>query len=202
MKKLALVLPLLALAAAADPAEPLVARSYPVLPIIDQTMVIDCGWEEEPNGLIRISKESDTEISTADWLKGYTAKRGVTWPEGSAIEWVPIRGEVRAFNTEANHAILRDIVAQWQRQAIRTSEQFVSATPEAFEELGLEDVLGATLAPEEWAALRARLAAHPGVELCDCATSLTCMGAQAMTRGVAEVIYPTEFLVEPFHHHP
>ena len=209
MKRLALLLPLLALAAvpclaqdpatsAAPAAEPLVARSYPVLPIIDQTMMIDCGREEEPNGLIRISKESDTEISAADWLKGYTAKRGVTWPEGSAIEWVPIRGEVRAFNTEANHAILRDIVAQWQRQAIRTSEQFASATPEAFEELGLEDVLGATLAPEEWAALRARLAAHPGVELCDCATSLTWMGAQAMTRGVAEVIYPTEFLVEPF----
>ena len=209
MKRPLLLLPLLALAAvpclaqdpatsAAPAAEPLVARSYPVLPTIEATKILDCGAPDDQDGPFRISKPNALEPPTSVWLKGYAAARGVTWPEGSDLVYEPYRGEVRAFNTEANHAILRDILAQWQRQAIRTSAQFASATPEAFEELGLADILGATLVPETWTALRARLAAHPGVEMRDCATSLEWMGAQATTKGISEVIYPSEFLAEPF----
>ena len=83
-------------------------------------------------------------------------------------------------------------------QQIRVSLQFASAAPAAFRELGLEDVLGDSLLPEEWSALRARLAAHPGVELRDCPTMLARRGTIDTAKGVSEVIYPTEFDVEPF----
>ena len=136
--------------------------------------------------------------SFEDWFRGYTAERGVSWPEGSSLAYSPLLGRIDVRNTEANHALFRRVVARWQPQQIRVSLQFASAAPAAFRELGLEDALGTSLSPEEWSALRARLAAHPGVELRDCPTVLTHPGTTDTVKGVSEVIYPTEFAVEPF----
>ena len=204
MQKFARLLPLLALAAAAaraqDPAT-LVDRSYPVLPLILETylMSVDPDYDPNPNAPWCLSVPRDPPLpSFEDWFRGYTADRGVSWPEGSSLAWLPLFGRIDVRNTEANHALFRSIVARWQPQQIRVSLQFASAVPAAFRELGLEDALGISLSPDEWAALRARLAAHPGVELRDCPTVLSHPGTTDMAKGVSEVLYPTEFAVEPF----
>ena len=204
MQKFARLLPLLALAAAAaraqDPAT-LVDRSYPVLPLILETylMSVDPDYDPNPNAPWCLSVPRDPPLpSFEDWFRGYTADRGVSWPEGSSLAWLPLFGRIDVRNTEANHALFRRVVARWQPQQIRVSLQFASAVPAAFRELGLEDALGISLSPDEWAALRARLAAHPGVELRDCPTVLSHPGTTDTVKGVSEVIYPAEFDVEPF----
>ena len=204
MQHFARLLPLLALAAATaraqDPAT-LVDRSYPVLPPIQETYLqsVDHDYDPDPNAPWRLSTGPTPPLTSfEDWFRGYTAERGVTWPEGSSLSYLPLLGRIDVRNTEANHALFRFIVARWQPQQIRVNFQFASAAPAAFRELGLEDVLGTSLSPEEWSALRARLAAHPGVELRDCPTILARRGTIDTAKGVSEVIYPTEFDVEPF----
>ena len=204
MQKLARLLPLLALAVATaraqDPAT-LVDRSYPVLPPIQEAyrLSVDPDYDPNPNAPWRLSAPRDPPLpSFEDWFRDYTAEYGVTWPEGSSRSYLPLFGRIDVRNTEANHALFRFIVARWQPQQIRVNFQFASAAPAAFRELGLEDVLGTSLSPEEWSALRARLAAHPGVELRDCPTMLAQRGTIDTAKGVSEVIYPTEFDVEPF----
>ena len=188
-------------AAAPAAADALVDRSYPVLPLIQETylMSVDPDYDSNPNAPWRLGVPRDPPLpSFEDWFRGYTAERGVSWPEGSSLAYSPLLGRIDLRNTETNHALFRDIVARWQPQQIRVRFQFASAAPAAFRELGLEDVLGDSLSPEEWAALRARLAAHPGVELRDCPTILARRGTIDTAKGVSEVIYPTEFDVEPF----
>ena len=188
-------------AAAPAAADALVDRSYPVLPLILETylMSVDPDYDPNPNAPWCLSVPRDPPLpSFEDWFRGYTAERGVSWPEGSSLVRSELFGRVDVRNTEANHALFRDIVARWQPQQIRVSLQFASAAPAAFRELGLEDALGDSLSPDEWTALRARLAAHPGVELRACPTVLTHPGTTDTVKGVSEVIYPTEFAVEPF----
>ena len=183
-------------------ADALVDRSYPVLPLIQEAHLqsVNPDYDSNPNAPWRLSTGPTTPPLTSfeDWFRGYTAERGVSWPEGSSLAYSPLLGRIDVRNTEANHALFRRVVARWQPQQIRVSLQFASAAPAAFRELGLEDALGTSLSPEEWSALRARLAAHPGVELRDCPTVLTHPGTTDTVKGVSEVIYPTEFAVEPF----
>ena len=171
-------------------ADALVDRSYPVLPSLDPLLY-------RPNDPGREWWDSHGP-PVNDWLRDYASARGVTWPEGSSLVRSELFGRVDVRNTEANHALFRDIVARWQPQQIRVRFQFASAAPAAFRELGLEDVLGDSLSPDEWTALRARLAAHPGVELRACPTMLVRPGTIDTAKGVSEVVYPTEFDVEPF----
>ena len=177
-------------AAAPAAADALVDRSYPVLPSLDPLLY-------RPNDPGREWWDSHGP-PVNDWLRDYASARGVTWPEGSSLVRSELFGRVDVRNTEANHALFRDIVARWQPQQIRVRFQFASAAPAAFRELGLEDVLGDSLSPDEWTALRARLAAHPGVELRACPTMLVRPGTIDTAKGVSEVVYPTEFDVEPF----
>ena len=183
-------------------ADALVDRSYPVLPLIQEAHLqsVNPDYDSNPNAPWRLSTGPTTPPLTSfeDWFRGYTAECGVSWPEGSSLAYSPLLGRIDVRNTEANHALFRRVVARWQPQQIRVSLQFASAAPAAFRELGLEDALGTSLSPEEWSALRARLAAHPGVELRDCPTVLTHPGTTDTVKGVSEVIYPTEFAVEPF----
>ena len=186
-------------AAAADDA--LVDRSYPVLPPIQEAYLqsVDPDYNPYPNAPWDIRAPRNPPLpSFEDWFRGYTADRGVSWPEGSSLTYSPLLGRIDVRNTEANHALFRDIIARWQPQQIRVRFQFASAAPAAFRELGLEDVLGDSLSPDEWTALRARLAAHPGVELRGCPTMLVRPGTIDTAKGVSEVVYPTEFDVEPF----
>ncbi len=189
-------------AAAPAAADALVDRSYPVLPTIQEAHLqsVDPDYDPNPNAPWRLSTGPTTPPLTSfeDWFRGYTAERGVSWPEGSSLAYSPLLGRIDVRNTEANHALFRRVVARWQRQQIRVSLQFASAAPAAFRELGLEDALGTSLSPEEWSALRARLAEHQGVELRDCPTVLSHPGTTDMAKGVSEVLYPTEFAVEPF----
>ena len=188
-------------AAAPAAADALVDRSYPVLPTIQEAHLqsVDPDYDPNPNAPWRLSVPRDPPLpSFEDWFRGYTAERGVSWPEGSSLAYSPLLGRIDVRNTEANHALFRRVVARWQPQQIRVSLQFASAAPAAFRELGLEDALGTSLSPDEWAALRARLAAHPGVELRACPTMLVRPGTIDTAKGVSEVIYPTEFAVEPF----
>ncbi len=193
----ALVVALAALAASADPAtEPLVSRRYDVLPFIDAYLL----WPEtfcDPGDPFRYMAPQDIQPRFQAALRDYAAERGVTWPEGSGIEYCPFFGCVAMRNTEANHAVFRDVVARFAPFQVRCRVQFVSAAPDAFAALGLEDVLGVSLDAEKWAALRARLASHPGAELRGCVSLLSDTGAQATEKSVVEYTYPTEFGVEP-----
>ena len=115
MKRPLLLLPLLALALpslAQDPATnaPLVTRSYRVAPTIEEAKLPALYAIGDDD--ITIFTSSDT-ISTSDWLREYAAERGVSWPVGSELAYLPSIGQVRVRNTETNHTILRDILAQW-----------------------------------------------------------------------------------------
>ena len=193
MKKLALVLPLLALAAARAAADDaaLVTRRYDVLPSIESYFTPGSGNPGDP--FVLACGSTDSAPLVGDALRDYAAERGVTWPEGSGVEYLPASGCVEMRNTEANHAVFRDVVARFAAFQIRARAQFVSVSPDAVAALGLEDVLGGSLAPEEWSALRARLAAHPGAELRGCVSMLAQTGVQTTGKGVVEAIYPTDF---------
>jgi len=192
MKKLAiLLLALIAAARAAADDAALVTRRYDVLPSIESYFTPGSGNPADPFALVRGSTDSAPLVGDA--LRDYAAERGVTWPEGSGVEYLPASGCVEMRNTEANHALFRDVVARFAAFQIRARAQFVSVAPDAVAALGLEDVLGGSLAPEEWSALRARLAAHPGAELRGCVSMLVQTGAQTTEKGVVEAIYPTDF---------
>ena len=192
MKKLAiLLLALIAAARAAADDAALVTRRYDVLPSIESYFTPGSGNPADPFALVRGSTDSAPLVGDA--LRDYAAERGVTWPEGSGVEYLPASGCVEMRNTEANHAVFRDVVARFAAFQIRARAQFVSVAPDAVAALGLEDVLGGSLAPEEWSALRARLAAHPGAELRGCVSMLAQTGVQTTGKGVVEAIYPTDF---------
>lgn len=176
--------------AAADDAA-LVTRRYDVLPSIVSYFTPDSGNPGDP--FVFTLGSTDSAPLVGDELRDYAAERGVTWPEGSGVEYLPASGCVEMRNTEANHAVFRDVVARFAAFQIRARAQFVSVAPDAVAALGLEDVLGGSLAPEEWSALRARLAAHPGAELRGCVSMLAQTGVQTTGKGVVEAIYPTEF---------
>ena len=176
--------------AAADDAA-LVTRRYDVLPSIESYFTPGSGNPGDP--FVLACGSTDSAPLVGDALRDYAAERGVTWPEGSGVEYLPASGCVEMRNTEANHAVFRDVVARFAAFQIRARAQFVSVAPDAVAALGLEDVLGGSLAPEEWAALRARLAAHPGAELRGCVSMLAQTGVQTTGKGVVEAIYPTEF---------
>ena len=177
--------------AAADDAA-LVTRRYDVLPSIESYFTPDSGNPGDPF-VFRVCGQGDNGAGVEDALRDYAAERGVTWPEGSGVEYLPASGCVEMRNTEANHALFRDVVARFAAFQIRVRAQFVSVAPDAVAALGLEDVLGGSLAPEEWSALRARLAAHPGAELRGCVSTIAQTGVQTTGKGVVEAIYPTEF---------
>ena len=181
----------LAAAALAAAAEPLVTRRYDVLPSIESYFTPDSGNPGDP--FVFTLGSTDSAPLVGDALRDYAAERGVTWPEGSGVEYLPAYGCVEMRNTEANHAVFRDVVARFAAFQIRARAQFVSVAPDAVAALGLEDVLGGSLAPEEWSALRARLAAHPGAELRGCVSTIAQTGVQTTGKGVVEAIYPTEF---------
>ena len=186
-----LFLALAAARAAADDAA-LVTRRYDVLPSIESYFTPDSGNPGDPF-VFRVCGQGDNGAGVEDALRDYAAERGVTWPEGSGVEYLPASGCVEMRNTEANHAVFRDVVARFAAFQIRVRAQFVSVAPDAVAALGLEDVLGGSLAPEEWSALRARLAAHPGAELRGCVSTIAQTGVQTTGKGVVEAIYPTEF---------
>ena len=193
MKKLAiLLLALIAAARAAADDAALVTRRYDVLPSIESYFTPDSGNPGDPF-VLRVCGQGDNGAGVGDALRDYAAERGVTWPEGSGVEYLPASGCVEMRNTEANHAVFRDVVARFAAFQIRARAQFVSVASDAVAALGLEDVLGGSLAPEEWAALRARLAAHPGAELRGCVSMLAQTGVQTTGKGVVEAIYPTDF---------
>ena len=192
MKKLAiLLLALIAAARAAADDAALVTRRYDVLPSIESYFTPGSGNPGDP--FVFTLGSTDSAPLVGDALRDYAAERGVTWPEGSGVEYLPASGCVEMRNTEANHAVFRDVVARFAAFQIRARAQFVSVAPDAVAALGLEDVLGGSLAPEEWSALRARLAAHPGAELRGCVSMLAQTGVQTTGKGVVEAIYPTEF---------
>ena len=176
--------------AAADDAA-LVTRRYDVLPSIESYFTPGSGNPGDP--FVLACGSTDSAPLVRDALRDYAAERGVTWPEGSGVEYLPASGCVEMRNTEANHAVFRDVVARFAAFQIRVRAQFVSVAPDAVAALGLEDVLGGSLAPEEWSALRARLAAHPGAELRGCVSMLAQTGVQTTGKGVVEAIYPTDF---------
>ena len=186
-----LFLALAAARAAADDAA-LVTRRYDVLPSIESYFT-PCSDNPGDPFVLRVCGQGDNGAGVGDALRDYAAERGVTWPEGSGVEYLPASGCVEMRNTEANHAVFRDVVARFAAFQIRARAQFVSVAPDAVAALGLEDVLGGSLAPEEWAALRARLAAHSGAELGGCVSTLAQTGVQTTGKGVVEAIYPTEF---------
>ena len=185
-----LLLAFAAARAAADDAA-LVTRRYDVLPSIVSYFTPDSGNPGDP--FVLACGSTDSAPLVGDALRDYAAERGVTWPEGSGVEYLPASGCVEMRNTEANHAVFRDVVARFAAFQIRAQAQFVSVSPDAVAALGLEDVLGGSLAPEEWSALRARLAAHPGAELRGCVSTIVQTGAQTTEKGVVEAIYPTDF---------
>ena len=177
--------------AAADDAA-LVTRRYDVLPSIESYFT-PCSDNPGDPFVLRVCGQGDNGAGVGDALRDYAAERGVTWPEGSGVEYFPASGCVEMRNTEANHAVFRDVVARFAAFQIRARAQFVSVASDAVAALGLEDVLGGSLAPEEWSALRARLAAHPGAELRGCVSMLAQTGVQTTGKGVVEAIYPTDF---------
>ena len=204
---LSLVTALAALAASADPATnapvgALVMRHHGVLPLIiecaqlqlsKQPLLVpfsdhDCGeW----------GFHTDTEPFDFDeWIKSYAGVRGVAWPAGSSAHYVPAFGRIEVLNTEENQSRFAEVVRPFGAYQIRVRSRHASVAPAAFEELGLDEVVGGTFPPDEWAALRKRLAAHPGVEMRACQSVLARPGSQATGKGVVECIYPTELAVE------
>lgn len=195
-----------ALAAAADPATnapvaALVMRHHGVLPLITECALLssqkpllvpssndDCGeW----------GVHTDTEPFDFDeWIKSYAGGRGVAWPAGSSAHYVPAFGRIEVLNTEENQARFAEVVRPFGAYQIRVRSRHASVAPAAFEELGLDEVVGGIFPPDEWAALRKRLAAHPGVEMRACQSVLARPGSQATVKGVVECIYPTELAVE------
>jgi hypothetical protein len=204
MKRPLLLLPLLALALPAlaqdpatnAPATPLVMRHHAVLPTIDQACTLhplktvvpapdtDCGWGAAGN--------PEEPIDFDEWIKSYASLRGVEWPEGSSAHYVPAFGRIEVFNTEENQARFAEVVRPFGAFQFRVRTRHVSVAPAAFEELGLDEIVGGALSPDEWAALRKRLAAHPGVEMRSCQSVLAQTGVQVTDKGVVECIYPTE----------
>ena len=205
-RHLSLVTALAALAASADPATnapvgALVMRHHGVLPLITECALLssqkpllvpssndDCGeW----------GVHTDTEPFDFDeWIKSYAGVRGVAWPEGSSAHYVPAFGRIEVLNTEENQARFAEVVRPFGAYQIRVRSRHASVAPAAFAELGLDEVVGGIFPPDEWAALRKRLAAHPGVEMRACQSVLARPGSQATGKGVVECIYPTELAVE------
>ena len=210
MKRLTLILSLFTIAPivtarAQDPATnapaALVMRHHGVLPLITECALLlsqkpllvpssndDCGeW----------GVHADTEPFDFDeWIKSYAGVRGVAWPEGSSAHYVPAFGRIEVLNTEENQARFAEVVRPFGAYQIRVRTRHASVAPAAFEELGLDEVVGGTFPPDEWAALRKRLAAHPGVEMRACQSVLARPGTTVTGKGVVECIYPTELAVE------
>ena len=204
-RHLSLVTALAALAASADPATnapvgALVMRHHGVLPLI-----IECAQLSKQPLLVPFSDHdcgewgfhTDTEPFDFDeWIKSYAGVRGVAWPAGSSAHYVPAFGRIEVLNTEENQSRFAEVVRPFGAYQIRVRSRHASVAPAAFEELGLDEVVGGIFPPDEWAALRKRLAAHPGVEMRACQSVLARPGSQATGKGVVECIYPTELAVE------
>ncbi len=205
-RHLSLVTALVALAASADPATnapaaALVMRHHGVLPLI-----IECALQSSKEPLLvpfsnhdcgEWGFHTDTEPFDFDeWIKSYAGGRGVAWPEGSSAHYVPAFGRIEVLNTEENQARFAEVVRPFGAYQIRVRTRHASVAPAAFEELGLDEVVGGIFPPDEWAALRKRLSAHPGVEMRACQSVLARPGSQATVKGVVECIYPTELAVE------
>ena len=190
MKRL-LFLALAVPALAQDPATgaPLVTRSYPVLPTIEETELEALGEIGDDGFVIQMSPD---KISTSDWLRGYAAERGVSWPEGSEVAYLPSIGRVRMRNTEANHAILRDILAEWSTDAtvVVGLRYLVSDTSSADPFAALPTVRDAER-PADAPAVRARvvetnafsplLAAAQNIRVHDAAPQFTSWGRREWT---------------------
>ena len=205
-RHLSLVTALAALAASADPATnapaaALVMRHHRVLPLI-----IECALQLSKQPLLVPFSDhdcgewgfhTDTEPFDFDeWIKSYAGVRGVAWPAGSSAHYVPAFGRIEVLNTEENQSRFAEVVRPFGAYQIRVRSRHASVAPAAFEELGLDEVVGGIFPPDEWAALRKRLAAHPGVEMRACQSVLARPGSQATVKGVVECIYPTELAVE------
>jgi hypothetical protein len=114
----------IAAAALAAAAEPFVTRRYDVLPSIESYFTPDSGNPGDPF-VFRVCGQGDNGAGVEDALRDYAAERGVTWPEGSGVEYLPASGCVEMRNTEANHALFRDVVARFAAFQIRVRAQFV-----------------------------------------------------------------------------
>ena len=184
MKRL-LLLPLLAVAAAADDAA-LVTKYYPCAP-----QIVDCG------NVVKTSSVSSSGDLWDDW-KTFYGSFGVEWPEGASIQYIPYLRNLVVRNTEENHARFLKAFESLSRPPVlfRTQIHYCAFTPEAFEALDLSETVGTTLGPAEWKALRKRIAATEGAEILGCPAIVAAQDSQGTVKAVEEFIYPTEFAVK------
>ena len=137
-----------------------------------------------------IEKRDENDRSWRDFL----SSSGVTWPEGSYVYHVPAFQAIVIRNTQANLDKIWDLHNQLYFRVcffrIRASLWLVE--PKAALELGLDEGTGELL-PEEWTALRARLAAQDGAEFLSCPAVQAKHDQESTVKGNVECMYPTEF---------
>jgi hypothetical protein len=164
--------------------EPLVVETFPVQP------TGGCGWRPDLWDSSEKRDENDRE-----WRE-LLAKFGISWPEGSYVCHVPAFDALVIRNTQDNLEKVRVVLGpcEFPLRIIRVQTSLWLVEPKAALELGLDDGSG-ILSPEEWTALRARLAAHDGVEFLANPTAQLKNGIEASVKGVSECTYPTEFSI-------
>lgn len=164
--------------------EPLIVETFHVLPSITCCWSPDL-WDSE-------EKRNENDRSWREAIAAY----GIAWPEGSYLYHVPAFDALVIRNTQENLAKLKEILGPCcfpQRMAwIQASIWLVE--PQAALEIGLDEGNG-ELSPEEWTALRTRLAAHEGAEFLSCPAVLTQNEQEATTKGSLDCTYPTGFSV-------
>ena len=194
MKRLTLLLPLLALAAM-----PVARAEAPATnaPAADDTFVSRVYALSYDSGCWMPKEISEKENSGEGWQQ-FLSSLGVEWPEGSSVRRSQHFGCWIIRNTRANHDRIREVLRPIYCPGIQIRVQlhFCAFTPEAFESLDLSETVGTMLDPAAWKALRKRIVATEGAEVRGCPAILLRTGVQATVKTDIEYIFPTEFDVE------
>ena len=169
--------------------EPLIVETIP-LPPNSLCWEGDSGLRREADPWETIEKRDKNDREWRDFLSSL----GVSWPEGSYVYHVPAFKSIVIRNTQANLNKIWDRHNQiyFRLRIFRIQASLWLVEPKAAQELGLDEGSG-ELSPEEWSALRARLAAQDGAEFLSCPTVQTKHDQEATVKGNVECMYPTEF---------
>lgn len=160
---------------------PIVVTNYDVLSSFHD-VVANVGWDE--------SGKPGAHVDEFDpRLKRLFAARGVTWPDGSYIRYLPIIGRLTVANTETNlalfwNALIGFFVVPFE---IQIEVDFVAFEKTDLAKLGAGGICQEALM-DLWTNGQAELIAAPRV--------LTKPGQEASIKGVTECIYPSEYVME------